>query len=146
MNATKKKRTGLSPFDFFSIGFGAIVGVGWAVSINNWMANAGGPVPAALGYLLSLILMIPIALAYAELTPMLPVAGGGVAFAYKAFGEKIAFISGWSAIGAFITIIPWEAIYITEISSVLFPGLKSGNPLYRLAGVDIYWQALLLGI
>lgn len=147
MCATKQRtQTGLSPFDFFSIGFGAIVGVGWAVSINNWMANAGGPIPAAVGYLLSLILMIPIALAYAELTPMLPVAGGSVAFAYKAFNEKIAFLSGWAAIGAFITIIPWEAIYITEISSVLFPRLKAGEPLYTLVGVDIFWQGLVLGV
>ena len=28
---------GLSPFDFFTIGFGAIVGVGWALSLNRWM-------------------------------------------------------------------------------------------------------------
>ena len=34
---------GLNPFDFFAIGFGAIVGVGWALSLNRWMANSGGP-------------------------------------------------------------------------------------------------------
>lgn len=33
MNETKK----VSAVDFFCIGFGAIVGVGWAVSINGWM-------------------------------------------------------------------------------------------------------------
>ena len=43
---------GLSSFDFFTIGFGAIVGVGWALSLNNWMANSGGPIPAAIGYLM----------------------------------------------------------------------------------------------
>lgn len=141
----KNTKKGISPFDFFSIGFGAIVGVGWAVSINNWVANAGGPLPASLGYVMSLILMIPIALAYAELTPMLPVAGGGVAFAYKAFGEKVAYISGWAAIGAFITIIPWEAIYVTKILSILFPVLTSGGPVYNLVDTDIYWQGIVLG-
>ena len=49
------------------------------------MTTCGGPIPAALGYLLVLILMIPIGLCYAELVPMLPVAGGGMAFAFKAF-------------------------------------------------------------
>ena len=39
MNETKK----VSAVDFFCIGFGAIVGVGWAVSINSWMAGSGGP-------------------------------------------------------------------------------------------------------
>ena len=51
MNETKK----VSAVDFFCIGFGSIVGVGWAVSINSWMAGSGGPLPAALGYILALI-------------------------------------------------------------------------------------------
>lgn len=76
------EKKGVSTIDFFCIGFGAIVGVGWAVSINSWMASSGGPVPAALGYLLCLLIMVPFGLVYAELVPMLPVAGGGAAFAY----------------------------------------------------------------
>ena len=76
------EKKGVSALDFFCIGFGAIVGVGWAVSINNWMVNSGGPVPAAVGYLLCLLIMVPFGLVYAELVPMLPVAGGGSAFAY----------------------------------------------------------------
>ena len=107
-NAPEKK--GVSAVDFFCIGFGAIVGVGWAVSINGWMASCGGPVPAAIGYLVVLIMMVPIGLCYAELVPMLPVAGGGMAFAFKAFNEKIAMLSGWASLGGMIAIIPWEAI------------------------------------
>ena len=37
-----KKEKGVSAVDFFCIGFGAIVGVGWAVSINSWMNSSGG--------------------------------------------------------------------------------------------------------
>ena len=48
-NSASEVKKGLSSFDFFTIGFGAIVGVGWALSLNNWMANSGGPVPAGLG-------------------------------------------------------------------------------------------------
>ena len=66
MNETKK----VSAVDFFCIGFGAIVGVGWAVSINSWMAGSGGPLPAALGYILALVMMIPVALCYCELCAM----------------------------------------------------------------------------
>ncbi len=51
---------------------------------------------------------------------MLPVAGGGAAFAYAAFGEKVSFLSGWAA-GAFVAIIPWEAIQITDVLGYLFP-------------------------
>ena len=146
MSNSPEKKSGIGAFDFFCIGFGAIVGVGWAVSLNKWMANCGGPVPAGVGYLIALIIMVPVGLVYCELVPMLPVAGGGAAFAYKAFGEKISFISGWAAFGGFVTIIPWEAIYVVDILTILFPGLKAGTPLYTLAGSDIYLSHIVLGV
>lgn len=138
------EKKGVSALDFFCIGFGAIVGVGWAVSINNWMANSGGPVPAAVGYLLCLLIMVPFGLVYCELVPMLPVAGGGAAFAYAAFGEKVSFLSGWAAFGAFVAIIPWEAIQITDVLGYLIPGLKVGK-LYTIMGSEIYASTIIIG-
>ncbi len=144
MSNKGEKTAGISAFDFFCIGFGAIVGVGWAVSINRWMAGSGGPLPASLGYVIALIMMIPVALCYCELAPMMPVAGGGTAYAYRAFNEKIAFISGWAAFGGFVTIIPWEAIQVCEILSILFPGVR-GPMLYNLVDTDIYLGQIILG-
>lgn len=145
MDKKTETKAGIGAFDFFCIGFGAIVGVGWAVSINKWMANCGGPVPAAVGYLIALVMMVPVALCYCELAPMMPVAGGGMAYAYRAFNQNISFISGWAAFGGFVTIIPWEAIYVCDILSILFPVLKSGDPLYTIAGADIYLGNIILG-
>lgn len=140
------EKKGVSAIDFFCLGFGAIVGVGWAVSINGWMAGSGGPVPAALGYVLCLVIMIPIGLAYAELVPMLPVAGGGAAFAHAAFGEVVSFISGWSAFGAFVAIIPWEAIQITDVLSYLIPSLREGDALYSIMDSEIRLKVVIIGI
>lgn len=109
------------------------------------MNGSGGPVPAAAGYLVAMVLMVPIALCYCELCTMLPVSGGGMAYAFRAFGDRIAFISGWAAFGAFITIIPWEAIYVVDILSIVCPILKVGSPLYTLAGADIYIGHIVLG-
>ena len=142
-NAPEKK--GVSAVDFFCIGFGAIVGVGWAVSINGWMASCGGPVPAGIGYLVVLIMMVPIGLCYAELVPMLPVAGGGMAFAFKAFNEKVAMLSGWASLGGMIAIIPWEAIQITDVLGYLIPGIKAGPILYQVMGYDIYLIVIVIG-
>lgn len=141
---SKKKRKGIGSFDLFAMGFGAIVGVGWAVALNRWMAHSGGPVPAATGFLLVLIMMVPIALCYAELAPMIPVAGGGMVYAYRAFNEKIAFISGWAAFGAFVTIIPWEAIFVVDLLGILFPAVR-GPLLYELAGVGIHLGHIIIG-
>lgn len=143
-NKIEKHKKGINTFDFFCIGFGSIVGVGWAVSLNRWMADCGGPLPASLGYILALIMMIPIALCYCELAPMIPVAGGGMAYAYKAFNQHVGFLSGWAAFGAFVTIIPWEAIYVVDILGILAPFLK-GPELYVLAGVGIYLGHILIG-
>ena len=144
--SNQPKKKGISALDFFCIGFGAIVGVGWAVSINGWMTLCGGPVPAAIGYLVVLIMMIPIGLCYAELVPMLPVAGGGMAFAFKAFNENVAIISGWASLGGMMAIIPWEAIQITEVLAYLFPVLKTGKVLYTCYGSDIYLITVIIGI
>ena len=140
------EKKGVSAIDFFCIGFGAIVGVGWAVSINNWMSGSGGPIPAGLGYIAALIMMVPIALCYCELVPALPVAGGGMAFAFRAFNSHVAVISGWAAFGGFISIIPWEAIQITDVLGYLIPGLKAGDPLYSVAGTPVYLTTIIIGV
>ena len=140
------EKKGVSAIDFFCIGFGAIVGVGWAVSINNWMSGSGGPIPAGLGYIVALIMMVPIALCYCELVPALPVAGGGMAFAFRAFNDKVAVISGWAAFGGFVSIIPWEAIQITDVLGYLIPGLTDGEPLYYVAGTGIHLTTIIIGV
>ena len=141
-----KKKESMSLLDFFCIGFGCIVGVGWALTVNRWMANTGGPIPASVGYLVALLLMTPIGFAYAELVPMMPVAGGGAAFAHKAFGEKIAFISGWACFGGFVWILPWEAIMVAEIVSMIFPRiLFEGGYLYQFQGWGVHISHILMG-
>ncbi len=140
------EKKGVSALDFFCLGFGAIVGVGWAVSINSWMSDCGGPVPAGIGYIVALVMMVPIALCYCELVPALPVAGGGMAFAFRAFNSHVAVISGWAAFGGFISIIPWEAIQITDVLGYLIPGLKAGDPLYSVAGTPVYLTTIIIGV
>ena len=135
----------VNSIDFFCIGFGAIVGVGWAVSINNWMESSGGPLAAALGYVMALLIMIPVALCYCELCSALPVSGGGMSYAFRAFGDEVAFVSGWAAFGAFVTIIPWEAIYVVDILGMIFPQLKRGEPLYSIAGSEVYIGNIIIG-
>ncbi|MDO4834302.1 MAG: APC family permease [Bacillota bacterium] len=140
-----KQKKGISAFDFFTIGFGAIVGVGWAVIVNNWMSSAGGALPAALGFLITLLVILPVAMCYAELCPMLPVAGASVAFSYRAFGEKIAFVSGWAALMAFAAVLPWEAIYINDILAMIIPGVHGGPILYHVMGTPVYLRSMLIG-
>ena len=36
----------LTLFNFFTIGFGAIIGTGWVLLVGDWMVLGGGPIPA----------------------------------------------------------------------------------------------------
>ena len=85
-------------------------------------------------------MMVPIALCYCELVPMLPVVNGGMAFAYRAFNETVSFISGWAAFGAFVSIIPWEAIQITDVLGYLIPNIKAGDPSTRSPEPTCTWS------
>jgi APA family basic amino acid/polyamine antiporter len=141
-----EKSKGLNLVDYFMLGFGSIVGVGWAVAVNGWFGSGGGPIPTLIAYAFATLMIIPIAFCYAELTSAMPVAGGVVAFAYKAFGSFSSFLGGWFVALAYITIIPWEAIYINDVMALIFPALKSGEPLYTVAGVGIYMQGIIVGV
>ncbi len=141
-----RKNRGPNVFDLFTLGFGSIIGVGWSVTLNNIIGAGGGPISASTGFILAAVVMLPIALCYAELTPMMPVAGGSVAYAYQAFGSKISYITGWLLALVYVSILPWEAIAVNEIVSFIFPSLKTGPLLYTVAGTNIYLNSLLVGL
>ena len=71
----KKKKQGLSFFDLFSMGFGAMVGVGWSATLNNLLKNGGGPIAATAGFALATVVFIPVALCFGELAPAIPQPG-----------------------------------------------------------------------
>ena len=144
-NEVKLKKT-MNIVDYFMLGFGTCVGVGWSVAINGWFANGGGALTTLIAFIIGTLLIIPIGFCYAELTPAMPVAGGVVAFAYKAFGKVPSFIASWFVVLAYLNVLPWEAIYINDVLALLFPGLKSGTPIYELGGVGIYPIGLVVGI
>lgn len=123
-----------------------MVGVGWTVSSNHWLAQAGGPWPAFIGFILGTLLLIPIGLSYGELMGALPRNGGVMTYSYRAFGSAMAFFSSWFVALAYLTILPWEAIYINRIMANFIPWLKQGVVLYQLNGQNLYLRSILLGI
>lgn len=142
----RTKKGKLVKLDYFMLGFGSMVGVGWAVSSNNWMAQSGGPLPAFLGFIIGILLLIPIGFCYGELTSSLPVSGGVMAYTYAAFGTPVSFLSSWFVALAYLTILPWEAIYINRILSNLIPFFNSGTVLYHIGGNPIYLSSVILGL
>lgn len=128
---------------YISIGLGIIIGVGWVVYSGKWLSD-GGPLGAMLAFLIGGLFLLPIGKCYAELTAAIPVAGGELAFSYKAFGPLIAFLTGWSLSLSYVTLTPFETIAIGTLFETIFPGLVSA-PLYHVGGEHISWSTLLPG-
>lgn len=133
----------LGSFDFFSVAFGSIVGVGWVVVLGTWLERAG-PAGAVLAFLLGGGVMYLIGLCYAELTAAMPVCGGEIAFAYRAYGLGKAALVGWYLTLGYVAVSGFEAVAIGRVVAYLFPRTDAW-PLYTLQGHPVYLPHLVLG-
>ncbi|MBM4187736.1 MAG: APC family permease [Gemmatimonadetes bacterium] len=132
----------LGPVQFFSIGFGTIVGVGWIVYMGLWFEQAG-PAGTAVAFLVGGLMMSLIGLCYAEAAAMYPVAGGEMNYAYAAFGPKLGFAVGWALVLMMTAVVPYVSVSLAWILEALFPGI-SGPTLYSWRGQPIQLTALLI--
>ena len=133
----------LTLWNFFTIGFGAIIGTGWVLLVGDWMIIGGGPIQAMIAFILGAIFLLPIGAVFGELTAAIPVSGGIVEYVDRTYGHNMSFITGWFlALGNGI-LCPWEAIAISTLISDLFgdlPGLEwlRSVKLYSIMGADVY--------
>ncbi|MBL7870804.1 MAG: APC family permease [Cyclobacteriaceae bacterium] len=148
VNATESKRPELKKeitrIGFFCLAFGAMIGVGWVTAMGPWLRTAG-PLGAAIAFAIGGTLMLFIGFCYAEVTAMLPVSGGEVAYAYKAFGTSHSFLVGWFLSFGYISVSAFEAISVGKILSYLFPAIDRW-PLYSINDDTIYGSHLLLAL
>src|SRR6478735_12676852 len=86
-----KRHVGVVGLLFASVG--SIIGSGWLFGALNAATEAG---PAAIiSWALGGVLILLIALTYAELGVMFPLSGGVVRFPHMAFGHLASFSAGW---------------------------------------------------
>ena len=140
--ARPELKKAISGFGFFALAFGSMIGVGWITALGGWFEQAG-PIGAIIAFAAGGSLMLIIGLCYAEVTPMLPVTGGEVAYAYKAYGTSRAFVIGWFLAFGYLSVSAFEAISVGLVLSFLFPQIDV-LPLYQIAGSTVYASHLLL--
>lgn len=88
-------------FQLVVIGIGAIIGAGIFVITGTAAAQYAGP-GIVLSFVVASIICVFAGLCYAELSSLIPVAGGSYSYAYVALGELPAWIIGWSVTGQYI--------------------------------------------
>ena len=134
----------LRAIDYFSLGWGTMVGVGWLVVMDDWLAR-GGILGAVLGFVIGGALLLPIGYVYGKLVAAIPDAAGEVAYAAQVFPRWVTFATGWMMLLAYFIVCPWEAVAIGKIVGYIFPRLESVE-LYRIGSRPVYLPHLLIGL
>jgi basic amino acid/polyamine antiporter, APA family len=130
--------------DYFTLGWGTMVGVGWLVVMDDWLLR-GGSLGALLGFAIGGALLLPIGWVYGKLIVAMPDAAGEVAYTSAAFSRLTSFATGWMMLLAYFIVCPWEAVAVGRIAGYIVPALDSVE-LYRVAGRPIFLPHLAIGL
>lgn len=133
---------GIGKAGLFSLAFGAMIGVGWVTAMGSWLSNAG-PLGAIIAFFLGGLIILVIGICYAEVTSALPLSGGEVAYAYKAFGTSKSFIVGWFLTFGYLSVSAFEAVSINKVLSYLIPSIDF-IPIYSVNGSPVYLLHLVI--
>ncbi|MCJ1779439.1 APC family permease [Mammaliicoccus sciuri] len=141
MNSQFNKSMNIADVLFLAIG--AMLGWGWVVLSGEWISQAGF-LGSIIAFVIGGLLVIFIGLTYAELASAIPETGGGFVFVKKAFSPGVAFISGWSVLFGYVSVITFEAVALPTVIDYVIPFEHSGL-LWNLAGWDVYLTWVLIG-
>ena len=134
----------LRAIDYFTLGWGTMVGVGWLVVMDDWLLR-GGALGAVLGFAIGGALLLPIGWVYGKLVVAMPDAAGEIAYTSAVFPRFISFATGWMMTLAYFIVCPWEAVAVGRIAAYIVPGLDTIE-LYRIAGRPVYLPHIIVGL
>ena len=130
--------------DYFTLGWGTMVGVGWLVIMDDWLLR-GGAVGALLGFVIGGALLLPIGWVYGKWVVAMPDAAGEIAYTSAVFSRPVSFATGWMMTLAYFIVCPWEAVAVGRIAGYIVPRLDAIE-LYRIAGRPVFLPHLVIGL
>ncbi len=114
-------RRGMGPIGLLFAALGGIIGSGWLLGSLSAAQTAG---PAALiSWIIGGLAVLLIALIYAELGSMFPVAGGVARYPQYSHGSLASFSMGWISWLAYVTVAPIEVEATIQYASNYLPNL-----------------------
>lgn len=137
-------RKTLSRTEIWALAFGAIVGWGWVMMAGRWVGLAG-TLGAICAFLIAMVFCSLIGMAYAELTPALPLAGGELVFSYRAVGYNFGWFTGWAMSFAYVAVAAWEGpAFATAVDYLV--NLPEIGSIWTIEGYTIYSPWLIVAI
>lgn len=111
----------IGPIGLLFAGIGSVIGSGWLFG-PLYAAQIAGPA-AVISWILGGLLMIIIALTFAELGSAFPVAGGMIQFAQYSHGPLVSFMIGWMVWISSVAVAPVETMGLLQYVANYIPGL-----------------------
>lgn len=130
--------------DIIALAFGAIVGGGWVLMADKWIAQAGA-IGVTLAFVIAAVVCIFIGLTYAELTPAMPQAGGEFIYAFRAFGFRTSFVTAWALTLTYIGICCWVGMGFAKALNNLLAVPTLGT-LWEIEGTPVYVSWILISL
>ncbi|HEX2083461.1 MAG TPA: amino acid permease, partial [Xanthomonadaceae bacterium] len=118
-----------------ALGIGAIVGTGIYTLIGVG-ANLAGPA-VLLSFAVAGIVCACAALAYAEMSTMMPAAGSAYTYSYIVLGEVLAWIVGWSLILEYSLVVSTVAVGWSGYAVGFLQGMGVDLPVALTAGPHV---------
>lgn len=124
-----KRQIGAGGVMFASIG--AMVGSGWLFS-SLYASQLAGPA-AIISWLIATFFIIVIALTFAELGTLFPIAGGIANYPFFTHGKLAGFLLGWISWLSFLVLTPIEVQATIQYMTNFFPSLtRVENNIHHL--------------
>ncbi|MEM0120995.1 MAG: APC family permease [Thermoprotei archaeon] len=123
VEADRKLKRELSAFDLLGLSMGAIIGSGWLFAVNAAAAVAGPSV--ILSWIIGGILILFVALVYAEISAMLPRSGAIVRYPHYTHGSYTGYIMGWAYLLSAVTVPTIEAEAVVGYAASYIPSLTT---------------------
>jgi APA family basic amino acid/polyamine antiporter len=134
-----------------ALGVAGLIGVGLGTMLGGIFSTIGSGAQAAgaggvlAAFALDGVVCVFVALCYAELASMVPIAGSAYTYAYATLGEFIAWIIGWDLILEYgISVAPVAATWSGSVQSFLstygvnLPGaLRVAHVTFAHGGIDL---------
>jgi len=118
-----KFQRAIGPFALLFAGISSVIGSGWLFG-PLFAAQIAGPA-AVLSWIIGGILMIIIALTFAELGSAFPVAGGMIQFAQYSHGPLVSFMIGWMVWISSVAVAPVETLGLIQYAANYIPPLMT---------------------
>lgn len=133
----------MSPMTLFLLSINSIIGSGWLFA-PLYAAKIAGPA-AIFAWVIGGLAAILIALTFAELSTMLPIAGGTAHIPQLSHGPFASFTLSWIAWMISLLLAPIEVQAVLQYASLYFPALMTlqhGIPV--LSSLGYIWAAVLM--